>query len=452
MAKSGRAVNPADAHRKQQRKRELKKNKEDRKKVRLVATAQKDTKKLFKELQEYQAVDHLEPAQRRKKQQLDEKLQQINKSREELGLAPVDPNAPAPKSKSKQDVEVKWYHPTFNPHGPKKPARTDAAEEEAETSSAQTSNHQAFLPIDDLSHIPLPKGTAANSEAQIYHTLDLPEIRNSHVPAAPAAMSASRSSDPILVLPFQHHMPPPLPFPPPGMPGFGPPFMQGMPPGPPPGPPPFGMQARGFAPGPPPGPPPLHVGGYAGGPIIRPFPPGPPPFMRPPPHLVMHQQPFHHQPYPPPPHIQFAPPPFFGPPRPPASHSASLSAPPPAGPSAAPAPARVIAAAPVVRDLQAESVKLVPAALLRKRAAAPRPKPKAAVGYVGAANARLLPAGKRVLNAAPDVGDGGDVDANPLGQGLLAKTGAPSQQKQKEATKTANEEYDEFMNSMKDLL
>lgn len=40
MAKN---FNPADAHRKQQRQKELKKNKEDRKKTREVATVKKDT-------------------------------------------------------------------------------------------------------------------------------------------------------------------------------------------------------------------------------------------------------------------------------------------------------------------------------------------------------------------------------------------------------------------------
>ncbi len=40
MAKN---FNPADAHRKQQRQKELKKNKEDRKKTREIATVKKDT-------------------------------------------------------------------------------------------------------------------------------------------------------------------------------------------------------------------------------------------------------------------------------------------------------------------------------------------------------------------------------------------------------------------------
>ncbi|KAI8143253.1 hypothetical protein BJV82DRAFT_487414, partial [Fennellomyces sp. T-0311] len=51
MGKSKRAINPADALRKQQRKRELKKNKEDRKRAREQALAKKDTGRVKGEIQ-----------------------------------------------------------------------------------------------------------------------------------------------------------------------------------------------------------------------------------------------------------------------------------------------------------------------------------------------------------------------------------------------------------------
>ncbi|KAI8335632.1 hypothetical protein EDC96DRAFT_412461, partial [Choanephora cucurbitarum] len=56
MAKSKRTMNPADALRKQQRKRELKKNKEDRKRVRESALAKKDLGKIK---QDISRMEHL---------------------------------------------------------------------------------------------------------------------------------------------------------------------------------------------------------------------------------------------------------------------------------------------------------------------------------------------------------------------------------------------------------
>ncbi|KAI9268947.1 hypothetical protein BDA99DRAFT_435139 [Phascolomyces articulosus] len=51
MAKSKRAINPADALRKKQRKRELKKNKEDRKKARELALSKRDTGRVKSDIQ-----------------------------------------------------------------------------------------------------------------------------------------------------------------------------------------------------------------------------------------------------------------------------------------------------------------------------------------------------------------------------------------------------------------
>lgn len=102
------------------------------------------------------------------------------------------------------------------------------------------------------------------------------------------------------------------------------------------------------------------------------------------------------------------------------------------------APAPVIAAAPQVRDLQAESVRLVPAALRRKKASAP----------VTAAKSAPKPASrglKPIVNAAPNVDE--DIQNGQSTPAPQTTTHTASVK-----TKTANDEYDEFMRSMKDLL
>ncbi|KAF1801983.1 WW domain binding protein 11-domain-containing protein [Mucor lusitanicus] len=63
MGKSKRSMNPADALRKQQRKRELKKNKEDRKRVRESALAKKDVGKVRQEISRLEHLANIGHAQ-----------------------------------------------------------------------------------------------------------------------------------------------------------------------------------------------------------------------------------------------------------------------------------------------------------------------------------------------------------------------------------------------------
>ncbi|KAI8820582.1 uncharacterized protein EV422DRAFT_77186 [Fimicolochytrium jonesii] len=504
--KPGKAINPADAHRKAQRKKELKKNKEDRKKVRLYATAQKDTKKIFEELQALQRAERLDQTQHRKKQQLAEKLKKINESRKELGLAPIDPNAPPvsqPKPKV-DDVEMKWYHPTFNPHGPKKPAGwkeesssgsgSESSEESEEESSEEGGSEaedaptpkrerddaspsktdaEPALKFSDLAYIPLPSSPAGkNAEAQIYHTLELPEIRNKadYMPteAGGGAQNAVRPplpQHPVMMPPphmqqgFGAYPPPPPPFRP-GMPmpshfapphPFPPPFPHNLPPGPPPGgPPPFRPPfPYGMAPPPhfarPPPPPPF---GFQGRPMPPyPYPMPPPQFGAPPPHLSAPPAPPSHE----------------------AGHPSPTQQPQPQQP-------KVIAAAPKLRDLHAESVKLVPTALRRKK---PAPSSKARLAATpGSATSQsqsqqpsvIQPSAvkKPRVNAAPDVENPDTMSgisytafptpATTVGTGkvlptLQAVTAAKKKDGgEKTKGKTANDEYEEFMRSMEDLL
>ncbi|ORX57767.1 hypothetical protein BCR36DRAFT_136323 [Piromyces finnis] len=87
--KIGRSINPADAHRKQQRKKELKKNKEERKRVRLIASANKDLKKLEEELQQLKETEkdrYLDKYEKEKKKSLEDEISKVKEAREKLGI------------------------------------------------------------------------------------------------------------------------------------------------------------------------------------------------------------------------------------------------------------------------------------------------------------------------------------------------------------------------------
>ncbi|KAI9098741.1 hypothetical protein DFS34DRAFT_618773 [Phlyctochytrium arcticum] len=210
------------AHRKAQRKRELKKNKEDRKNARLVAAAQKDVTKLALELQEYRAVEATDPLASMKIRSIEDKVKRINQARAELGLPPVDMTLQAAskrktKKQQKEEEDLKWYHTTFNPHGPKKPAMTVLADEsisddsDSSTCTDETGEESVDLPIPEkpkylyperksgepepklrheyLACISLPEGKIPSYDAQIYHTLVLPEIRDKSNDSTPKSNS-----------------------------------------------------------------------------------------------------------------------------------------------------------------------------------------------------------------------------------------------------------------------
>jgi len=87
--KTGRSINPADAHRKQLRKKELKKNKEERKKIRLIAAANKDLTKLEEELQQFKEIEkerYLDKHEKDKKKSLEEEITKVKEAREKLGI------------------------------------------------------------------------------------------------------------------------------------------------------------------------------------------------------------------------------------------------------------------------------------------------------------------------------------------------------------------------------
>ncbi|RKO89766.1 hypothetical protein BDK51DRAFT_28120, partial [Blyttiomyces helicus] len=204
-------------------------NKDERKRVRLVSMSQKDISKLSVELTSLAKAERLDKNERAKKQALEDRLKQINDARVELGLAPKSLEEALKQPKKKQaaddDEYSKWYHPTFNPHGPKKPANleldsasgsesesdeTDSEsdgsgseseeKDEKEPDGAPTTSEQPargtspipMIQFEDLGNIPLPDGPGPSDESQVYSMLDLPEIRNraDYMPTAHAAAQA----------------------------------------------------------------------------------------------------------------------------------------------------------------------------------------------------------------------------------------------------------------------
>ncbi|KAI9357331.1 hypothetical protein DFJ73DRAFT_821452 [Zopfochytrium polystomum] len=238
-----RALNPADAHRKLLRRKELKKNKEDRKRIRQVAETKKETARdaegMFAELEKLKALEKeapLDKASQIRKQTIQEKLDQINDSRKAVGLPPLLP--PSSRSTKTGDGSVtKWYHPTFNPHGPKKPDNTDddsASDSDSSASSVSSSEVSgddtagdapppvkplAITDPNDLLTIEPPQGEAPG-DAQFYHILELPEIRippkpqanQRSIPNAPPPRPAFEYRRPAIMPPYSL-VPPPLHYP-----------------------------------------------------------------------------------------------------------------------------------------------------------------------------------------------------------------------------------------------
>ncbi|RUP47317.1 hypothetical protein BC936DRAFT_145871 [Jimgerdemannia flammicorona] len=512
-AKGGRLMNPADAHRKAQRKKEIKKNKVERKKVREVAMAVKDTTKLeleiakYEELGMYPFYSHASlfhvtcinsstilcctgPAVKEKRldknghaklTQLQEQLDKIVKTKEahNIPLAKPVPKQP-PKYENPDDPKNSpYYHPTLNPLG-LAPSRArqagyqiphtlgqshkDEASNEDSDESLGSDASGAEEDDDELPELPpgtppkheeatgedddgdelpeLPPGTPPRKEEEEEEE-DMPELPPGPPPSKPFQYGAAQSGPSTVYASY-----PGAPPPPPPRPGGVPPFdmrSHHMPPG---GPSPFANR-----PLPPPPPPrsPQHYGPYPSGPRY----PGAPPPPRP---AFSHYGPSVGRPprsdYYNPDFGSFSPPlPGPPPPGPPpgvygeASPSpASAATVPPARPQLALAP--VISAAPQVRDLRKELTTLVPASILRKKAAA------AKAGAQGAGKVA-----RPKINAAPDLDEGvSESSVAAVGPALptglpttKAISGGPAAAPAKGKKKTTDE-YAKFMREMEGLL
>ncbi|KAK4489830.1 hypothetical protein RD792_000474 [Penstemon davidsonii] len=294
--KGGKTMNPTDSYRKELRKKELKRNKKERKKVREVGILKKDPDSLKDQIQKLEAMKAdgaLDKARKHKKRQLEDTLNLVMKKRKEYeekmkekGEAPVMFSHLGPvrrrgtaeeeeRINHPQPEDSVYYHPTLNPSGAPPPGKPPMFK-------------STIGP-----RIPLPEASASNVASSSKSETDDATLYDSLLPPPPPPLPSTGldSGDPSIP-PASLPLPPPPPVPPqPAMTDINmslppPP----LPPPPPPGPPPKELvAARPTLPPPPPvlqsaQPPPAGTFGIekpanSGDSIQMPtiFPPPPPP-------------------------------------------------------------------------------------------------------------------------------------------------------------------------------
>ncbi|ORY49380.1 hypothetical protein BCR33DRAFT_847376 [Rhizoclosmatium globosum] len=395
MAKKGKELNPADAHRKKLRKQELKKNKDTKQKKEQLQAAHREALRLVEELQllnRQEKETPLDKANKTKKDKIEKRLEEINEARRSSGLPAVSIFTVAKPKTKVDDEESKWYHPTFNPHGPKKPkgykapGNTDDESDDSDDSDSDSDDSDEEetdsqnVPF-DFSNLPIPEGEAP-MDAQFYHNLELPEIRLDQPKKVAPPVTAPQPTVPI-AYPFQ---PPPFPFPP----GMPPPHMM-----PPPGV--FPLDSSPTS---------THA-----------------------PHFnVQRDVSSQYRQQPPAPNKIETPP----------ASSTSLPAKPTVPVQSGPI---VISAEPKMRDLKKELTQFVPPSLLKKRGGAAAKG--GAMGGVGTGAVRSGTGfGKFVVDAAPDVGGGGGGADSEMEKGAWIP---PNSIVGKSGLSGGDEEYEVFM-------
>ncbi|KAK6920798.1 hypothetical protein RJ641_014476 [Dillenia turbinata] len=241
--KGGKVMNPTDAYRKELRKKELKRNKRERKKVREVGILKKDPETIREQIEKLEmmkADGALDKARKHKKRQLEDTLNLVLKKRKEY----------EEKSRAKGETPVMFSH-----LGP--PRRRTTAEEEERTKHPKPEDSVYYHPTLNPTGAP-PPGKPPMYKSSIGPRIPLPS-------SSGASTSKSELEDDALAVP-----PPPPPPPPPPLPASGDsdsvdgsllPASLPLPP-PPPMPPKNAVSGIGISLPPPPLPPP---------------PPGPPP-------------------------------------------------------------------------------------------------------------------------------------------------------------------------------
>uniref|UniRef100_A0A0D6R0B5 Wbp11/ELF5/Saf1 N-terminal domain-containing protein n=1 Tax=Araucaria cunninghamii TaxID=56994 RepID=A0A0D6R0B5_ARACU len=255
--KGGKVMNPTDAYRKELRKRELKRNKKERKKVREVGILKKDPntiKEQIEKLEMMKADGALDKARKHKKRQLEDTLNLVLKKRKEYeekmrekGEEPVMFSHLAPprrRSTAEEEQRVKhpkpedsvYYHPTLNPSGappPGKPPMYKSSIGPRIPLTGASSSHPSTSKSDGESEAALPVPPPP--------------------PPPPVPASSEVTSSEETTIPISLPVPPPPPAPP--KPGSGSSLPLPPPPPPPPGPPPKdSVISRTLPPPPPPRP------------------------------------------------------------------------------------------------------------------------------------------------------------------------------------------------------
>ncbi|KAJ3125226.1 hypothetical protein HK100_010926 [Physocladia obscura] len=413
MAKKGKDLNPADVSTPQTL-AEKRAEEDDKKKKEQLQAAHREALRLVEELNALNNLEKeapLDKNNRTKKEKIQLKLDEINDARRTSGLPAVMIGSVA-KPKPQADSEaMKWFHPTFNPHGPKKSAKGSTEEKKENTddsdsennsddsndSSENSENEETAKPELDYMNLPLPSGEAP-MDAQFYHNLDLPELKLEII-APPKPLQ----STPLIIPPkYLAQPPPPLPIPNMQMPPFGyapfPPFI-------------VPQQMGVFIPNMPPMPPGMQY-------PPMPFPPPQFPGNLPPPMLYQQPQfrnfntslatPIRSRPPPPPPGLAPGTYRNLTLPQKPATDVAESSKTQTATVPVSSGPV-VISVAPKMRDLQKELTQFVPPSLLKKKGGNGFSHiiggTGAGVGVVSAGGVAPVKSSKIVVDAAPDVGE-----------------------------------------------
>ncbi|PON93313.1 WW domain binding protein [Trema orientale] len=262
--KGGKVMNPTDAYRKELRKKELKRNKKERKKVREVGILKKDPESLREQIDKLnmmKADGALDKARKHKKRQLEDTLNLVLKKRKEYeekmkekGETPVmfsHLGPPRRRTTAEEEERVKhpkpedsvYYHPTLNPTGAPPPGKppmykssigpriplSDASTSGA-ASSSQTDLDEATnmsLPPLPLPPPPPPPGPPPKEQNASRPPLPPPPpLQQSTQPPPPGTAGIERErnqpvlSDERTSKEFMqvHNVLPPPPPPPPGMP------------------------------------------------------------------------------------------------------------------------------------------------------------------------------------------------------------------------------------------
>ncbi|KAL0421861.1 UNVERIFIED_CONTAM: protein EARLY FLOWERING 5 [Sesamum latifolium] len=193
--KGGKTMNPTDAYRKELRKKELKRNKKERKKVREVGILKKDPDTLREQIQKLETMKAdgaLDKARKHKKRQLEDTLNLVIKKRKEY----------EEKMKEKGEAPVMFSH-----LGPVR--RRATAEEEERVKHPRPEDSVYYHPTLNPSGAP-PPGKPPMFKSSIGPRIPLPEASASNV----ASLSKTETDDETLSLL-------PLPPPPPPLPGVG---------------------------------------------------------------------------------------------------------------------------------------------------------------------------------------------------------------------------------------
>lgn len=239
-------MNPTDAYRKELRKKELKRNKKERKKVREVGILKKDPEAIreqIRKLETMKADGALDKTRRHKKRQLEDTLNLVLKKRKEYedkmrekGEEPIMfSHLSAPrrrtaeeeqKAKQLKPEDSVYFHPTLNPTGAPPPGKPPMYKStigpriplsEDDPADLGDMEGEATIPIPPPPPLPsVGEGTSSAEEAIIPLPVPVP-------PPPPAPPRPVASGTPLLPPP-----PPPPPGPPPSV------RTQVLPPPPPP--------------------------------------------------------------------------------------------------------------------------------------------------------------------------------------------------------------------------